>query len=80
MMGINKEPIKSLCPLLSESWDLEETKATTSREGWVEQKEPHVDWAGTGWFRIVGQEELNVALERRSCNLIQKKSWRHGQS
>ena len=50
-------PIKSLCPLLSESWDLEETKGAVSREGWVEQKEPHGDWAGTGWFGSIGQEE-----------------------
>lgn len=79
-MDINKEPIKSLRPLLSESWDLEETKGAVSREGWVEQEEPHGDWAGSGWFRSVGQEELDMALKRRSLNLIQKKSWRHGRS
>lgn len=40
MVAINKEPIKSLCPLWSESWDLKEAKGSVSRDGWVEQKEP----------------------------------------
>lgn len=30
-MDINKEPIKRLCPLLSESWDLEESKEAVNR-------------------------------------------------
>lgn len=43
LVDVDKEPVKSLCPVLSESWDLEETKGAVSREGWVEQKEPHGD-------------------------------------
>lgn len=79
MVDINKEPIKSLCPPLSESWDLEGTKEAVSRVIWVEPKEPHGDW-GDGSFSSIGQEELNIDLERRSLNLIQKKNWKHGQS
>lgn len=63
MVDINKEPIKSLCPLLSEVWNLEEAKGAVSREVWVEQKEPHGDWADSSWFRSIGQEELDTALE-----------------
>lgn len=62
-MDINKEPIKSLCPLLSEVWNLEEAKGAVNREVWVEQKEPHGDWADSRWFRSIGQEELDMALE-----------------
>lgn len=36
--GYKYEPVKSLCPLLSESWDLKELKGAVSRESWVEQK------------------------------------------
>lgn len=80
LVAINKEPIKSLCPPLSESWDLEGTKETVSRVAWVEPKEPHGDWSGGSWFSSIGQEELDMDLERRSLNLIQKKNWKHGQS
>lgn len=59
-MDINKKPTKSLCPLLSESWDLEDTKGSVSREDWVELEEPHGDQAGTGWFRNLGQEEFEL--------------------
>lgn len=71
MMDINKEPIKSLCPPLSESWDLEGTKEAVGRAVWVEPKEPHEDWDAGSWFSSIGPEELDMDLERRSLNLIQ---------
>lgn len=80
MVDINKEHIKSLCPPLSESWDLEGPKEAVSRMVWVEPKEPHGDWDGGSWFSSIGQEELYMDLERRSLNLIRKKNWKHGQS
>lgn len=45
-MDINKEPIKSMCPALSESWDLEGTKEAANRVVWVEPQEPREDWSG----------------------------------
>lgn len=46
LVDINKEPIKSLCPPLSESWDLEGKKEAVSRVVWVELQEPHGDLGG----------------------------------
>lgn len=64
-MDINKEPIKSLCPPLSESWDLEGTKKAASRVVWVEPKEPHGDWGGrSGGIRHgSGEEEFELDTE-----------------
>lgn len=56
------------------------TKEAVSRVVWVEPEEPHGDWSGGSWFSSTGQEELDMDLERRGLNLIQKKNWKHGQS
>lgn len=64
MVDINKESIKSLCPPLSESWDLEGTEETAEWSGW--SQEPHGDWSGGRWFRSggirhgSGEEELEL--------------------
>lgn len=49
-MDINKKPIKSLCPLLSESWDLEDKKGPVSREGLGGAG--RATW-GPGWYWLV---------------------------